>query len=53
MISINTSSIKNLIFFNNNNLYRRQYYSSSPFKNDDYFESILLENISDVNFTYA
>ena len=52
-ISINTSSVKKVLyFFNDNNLYRRQYFSSSPFKNDDYFESILLENISDVNFTY-
>lgn len=52
-ISIDTSSIKKILyFFNDNNLYRRQYYSSSPFKNDDYFESILLKNISEVNFTY-
>jgi len=52
-ISINTSSVKKVLYyFNDNNLYRRQYFSSSPFKNDDYFESILLENISDVNFTY-
>jgi type II secretion system protein J len=52
-ISINTSSIKKILyFFDDNNLYRRQYYSSSPFKNDDYFESILLESISEVNFTY-
>ena len=52
-ISIDTSSIKKILyFFDDNNLYRRQYYSSSPFKNDDYFESILLENISEVNFTY-
>ena len=51
-ISIDTSSIKKILyFFNDNNLYRRQYYSSSPFKNDDYFESIL-KNISEVNFTY-
>lgn len=52
-ISIDTSSIKKILyFFDDNNLYRRQYYSSSPFKNDDYFESILLESISEVNFTY-
>ena len=52
-ISIDTSSIKKILyFFNDNNLYRRQYHSSSPFKNDDYFESILLKNISEVNFTY-
>ncbi|EJP72543.1 MAG: prepilin-type N- cleavage/methylation domain protein [SAR86 cluster bacterium SAR86B] len=52
-ISINTSPIKKILYFSDDNtLYRRQYFSSSPYKTDDYFESALISNVSDVTFTY-
>ena len=31
---------------------RDRYFSSSPYKTDDYFESALISNVSDVTFTY-
>ena len=35
-----------------NNLYRRQYYTSNPYLPDDYFESVLIKDIKNLNFTY-
>ena len=52
-ISINTSSVKKVLYyFNDNNLYRRQYYASNPYLIDDYFESILIKDITSLKFSF-
>ena len=33
-------------------LFRRQYYSSNPYDQNDYVESIMLENLEELNFTF-
>lgn len=33
-------------------LFRRQYYSSNPYDQNDYVESVMLENLEELNFTF-
>jgi len=33
-------------------LFRRQYYSSNPYDQNDYVESVMLESLEDLNFTF-
>ena len=41
-----------MYYFDENILYRRQYFASNPYLVDDYFQSELIKNISDVNFSF-
>lgn len=52
-ISIDSSPVKKVLYyFDENILYRRQYFASNPYLVDDYFQSKLIKNISDVNFSF-
>ena len=52
-ISIDSSPVKKVLYyFDENILYRRQYFASNPYLVDDYFQSELIKNISDVNFSF-
>ena len=52
-ISLETSPLKRVVYYlDDNNLYRRQYYTSNPYLPDDYFESVLIKDINNLNFAY-
>lgn len=52
-ISLDSSPVKKIMYYSDDkNLYRRQYYASNPYLIDDYFESILIKDITSLKFSF-
>ena len=51
--SYSTSRIRRVEYlYQNNALIRKQYYAANPYSHDEFFETTLLEDISEIEFSY-